>query len=73
MIDKVKDIDLHEHKMDYIKKLIAYLENRVETWSDELQELVDSPGFDFLELKPLFSEPHELVHYVTRCNAIILG
>jgi hypothetical protein len=42
----------------YFKKLVGYLGSRVEDWSTEFQEMVDtSPGFDFLELKPIFHQP----------------
>lgn len=54
--------------MEYLKKLISYLGHQVDNWSTELQELADSPEFDFLEMKPIFSEPNALVHYVTRCK-----
>lgn len=52
--------------MEYLKNLVKYLGHSVDKWANELQELVDSPGFDFLELKPIFSEPQPLVQYVTR-------
>ncbi len=36
VVDQVKDLDLHDHKMDYLKKLIGYLGNRVDEWTSEL-------------------------------------
>lgn len=65
----ISDIALHEHKMEYLKRVVKYLGHSVDTWADELQHITDSPGFDFLELKPIFKEPPEnLIHYVTRCK-----
>jgi len=50
---------------------VSYLGQRVDDWATEAQEIIDkSPTFNFLELKPIFEEPHGLVHYVTRCKLI---
>lgn len=65
----ISDIALHEHKMEYLKRVVKYLGHSVDKWADELQHITDSPGFDFLEMKPIFKEPPEnLIHYVTRCK-----
>lgn len=45
---------------------MLFVKSRVNTWTNDLKVLVDSPDFDFLELKPLFAESKEFVHYVSR-------
>ena len=57
--------------MGYLNRLIDYMSEKMHKWREEITELVDSPQFEFLELKPLFPEPTELVHYVTRCKLLV--
>lgn len=57
--------------MGYLNRLIDYMSEKMHKWREEITEIVDSPQFEFLELKPLFPEPTELVHYVTRCKLLI--
>jgi Haemolysin-III related len=55
--------------MEYLNKLAGYVGDKVTTWGEEIAAIADTPEFDFLELKPIFSEkPNKLVQYVTRCK-----
>lgn len=56
MIHKVKDLEIYQNKIDYLKSLVNFLGDKVDKWTVDLQKLADSPNFDFLELKPLIQE-----------------
>lgn len=56
MIHKVKDLEIYQNKIDYLKSLVNFLGDKVDKWTVDLQKLADSPNFDFLELKPLIHE-----------------
>ncbi len=68
-LGKAKDVYRHRKKLEYLHSLLGFVSDSVSTWTTDLQTLVDSNAFDFLELKPLLSSPPEhLIHHITRSN-----
>ena len=68
-LGKAKDVHRHRKKLEYLRSLLGFVSDSVSTWTTDLQTLVDSKAFDFLELKPLLSSPPEhLIHRITRRN-----
>jgi hypothetical protein len=72
-LGKAKDVHLHSKKLEYLRSLLGFVSDSVSSWTTDLQTLVDSKAFDFLELKPLLSSPPEhLIHRITRRNNLFL-
>eukprot|EP00347_Sterkiella_histriomuscorum_P011423 403372512 len=55
-------------KISYLSELTSQIKNRITIWSQDLANLADDQKFDWLELKPIISQPDVLLQQVPRCK-----
>lgn len=48
-----------------------FLDTRISNWTSEFKNVVDSPNFSWLEIKPMISDHLKLVSYITRLPLFI--